>query len=246
MFVSKPTHPSYTFTPGFSLNNDFLNNFLNTTTAGAAYKRGAQVTTLVLAAATLPLGVPVLVAVEMYCQLFSTTGPLQGAFWSAYENAKRVLEPLLEALPQALLQLAYILWRWRTKQLESLDSDFYITVASVAASVSQQYKIYHYLADLRVAYHLSWWGVVTDLLSLGSDSQAPFRFVLRSWAYVDFSVLLASRRRPQRHKHHCTDCGGARGQHQPQEAEIRHAPTLAGEDQGVGDGVKGQHRIAGV
>ncbi|MGB1592618.1 MAG: hypothetical protein ACPIOQ_07680, partial [Promethearchaeia archaeon] len=115
---------------------------------------------------------------------------MQSAFWSSYENAKRVIEPSLEALWQALLQLAYTVWQLRTAQVESIDSEFYLTIASIVASILQLYKVYHYLSDLRISYRLSWWRVVSDLLSLGSKSQAPFRFVLRSWQRVDYSQLL--------------------------------------------------------
>ena len=99
-----PQFPSWSLAPGSD--------------AGPAYKRGAEITTLVFTVATLPLGALGLAVVEIYVQLFSSTEPMQGAFWSAYEGAKGVLEPALEALPQALLQFAYALWQWRTGQLD--------------------------------------------------------------------------------------------------------------------------------
>ena len=73
----------------------------------AAYRLVA----LVYAVLTLPLGILALGVYEIGTLVFLPHRPAQGSLASNYENLKRVLEPLLEALPQAVVQTIYMFWK---------------------------------------------------------------------------------------------------------------------------------------
>ena len=95
----------------------------------AAYRLVALVYTVL----TLPLGILVLGAYEIGTLVFLPHRPAQGSLASNYENLKRVLEPLLEALPQAVVQTIYMFWKL-ARGHGSFDP---LILSSVVASVTQ-------------------------------------------------------------------------------------------------------------
>lgn len=133
--------------------------------------------------ATLPIGVPLLILVEVLTLIFFPHQPTPGAFSSAYENLRRVLEPALESAPQAIIQLGYLVY---TTAGRGKPFDDYTLLASLLASVGQLYQTFYYLRDTAQAYHQSMVSVVVELASLTSIDKVPFRLVLRSWPSVDY------------------------------------------------------------
>jgi hypothetical protein len=95
----------------------------------AAYRLVALVYTVL----TLPLGILVLSAYEIGSLVFLPHRPAQGSLASNYENLKRVLEPLLEALPQAVVQTIYMFWKL-ARGYGTFDP---LILSSVVASVTQ-------------------------------------------------------------------------------------------------------------
>ena len=131
---------------------------------------------------TLPVGVPLLILVEIFMLIFCPSQPAPGAFSSAYENLRRVLEPALESAPQAIIQLSYLaLITARGKPF-----DDYTIVASLLASLGQLYQTFYYLRGTAQAYRQSMLSTVIELASLSAVDKVPFRLVLRSWASVDY------------------------------------------------------------
>jgi hypothetical protein len=71
---------------------------------------------------------------------------------------------------------------------QQLDSDFWITVLSIAASISQVYRILFYLTDIKRTYRFDYLQTVGKLMALGSKRDPPFLLVLRSWKEVDYAT----------------------------------------------------------
>ena len=134
---------------------------------------------------TLPIGVPILITVEICSLLLSPGEPVRLAFSSNYENLRRVLEPALESLPQTAVQLSYLIWRQRVRGGEF---DFLI-LSSLLASTAQLYQTYYYVAGLAKAYRKGILSIIKELLGLGSKRYVPFRLVLRKWTTVDYRAV---------------------------------------------------------
>ena len=138
--------------------------------------------------ATLPVGAILLISVEIISLILSPGLPLQDPFWSNYENLRRVVEPLLEALPQAVVQMTFLIWQMQTIPGKSID---WLLISSLFASVAQLYTTFFYLQDLSRAYRVSVLGIICQLFNFNNQRYVPFRLVLRKWTAVDYSLVRA-------------------------------------------------------
>ena len=134
---------------------------------------------------TLPLGVPLLLLIEIGTLILLPTTPVQTPFGSSYENLKRFLEPSLESWNQSLTQLAYLLWGFFALN-RSFDT---LIFTSLITSIAQLLHTYHYVRELSRAYRKSFLGILRELLLLSSLSYVPYRLVMRSWKTVDFGAV---------------------------------------------------------
>jgi len=133
----------------------------------------------------MPFGVLVLILVELGTLLLSPVTPVRQPFGSSYENLKRFLEPLLESLPQSLVQLTYLIWG-----AVALGRSFdWLIVTSLLTSLVQLSHTYHYVKELSRAYRKGFGGILVELLLLTSRRYVPFRLVLRSWEVVDYRAV---------------------------------------------------------
>ena len=133
--------------------------------------------------ATLPLGAPLLVLIELVLLFISPQKPVHGAFSSAYENLRRVLEPILESFPQTLVQLAYLLLLTVFRGQPFND---YLLLGSLLASITQLYQTYHFISNLAITYRRHELSIVLEVLAISPEDKVPFRLVLRSWPSVNY------------------------------------------------------------
>ena len=145
-----------------------------------------RILVFVVSVATLPLGVLLLLSVEVLNVLLSPGGPVRDPFFSSYENLRHVLEPVCESAPQAVTQLVYIGYKYATTPDAHFD---YLVLASCVASIAQLYATYHYVTDLATVYRVRPTAIITELLSIGSRKYVPYRLVLRQWRAVDYRLV---------------------------------------------------------
>ena len=157
----------------------------STSLSETAAQHGVSLMLIIYMVPIMPLGVSVLILLEIYSVLLSPHQQLQGDFVSRYENLKRVLEPVLESLMQAIVQGAFVVWN-ANQRGGKLDWN---VLLSVIASVMQVYQVYYYIDELAQKYKTGKFSIITELVMLGSVDKAPFRLVLLKWPAVDYSVL---------------------------------------------------------
>ena len=153
--------------------------------AAKASGRAFQLVVLAWLSPTVPIGMAVLIVVELYSIFLSPHQQLQSDFGSRYENLKRVLEPVGEALPQSLVQTSYMIYTVVWKQ-GNFD---YMVLLSVVTSLVQVYSVYYYVEELSKMYRIGTLAVAQEMLALGSRDKVPFRLVLLKWQVVDYSLL---------------------------------------------------------
>jgi hypothetical protein len=157
----------------------------STSLSETAAQRGVSLVLIIYASPFTPVGVSVLILAEIYSVLLSPHQQLQGDFASRYENLKRVLEPVLESLMQAVIQGALVVWN-AYQRGGKLD---WTVLLSVVASVMQVYQVYYYIDELAQKYKTGRFSIIKELVMLGSVDKVPFRLVLLKWPAVDYSVL---------------------------------------------------------
>ena len=132
---------------------------------------------------SLPFGVPIMIVFE-FCKMFlSPFAHLNGNFLSAFENLRMALEPLFEALPQAITQISYLLWMYLSGSHPFEDWD---VVVNIGSSITQLVIVFQYIDDLSKAYLVSRWTILLKLISLNDEKDVPFLLLLRKWPRVDY------------------------------------------------------------
>ena len=154
----------------------------SSTVAGAGL--GVKLVCLVYSIGLMPVGVVCLLVIDLYSIFFSPHQQLRGDWSSRYENLKRAIEPVFEALPQGLIQVAFMIYRVFWQKAGSFDTTLLI---SIVASVLQIYQVYHYVTDLATVYQTNRWTIIKELFELSSPGKIPFKLVLRKWRMVDYS-----------------------------------------------------------